>query len=465
MMALALDDVAVHGPQGRIVAPATLRVSPGVPLAILGETGSGKSLLAQAVMGTLPAGLHASGAIRLGSDELPAQDTEGRRALWGRTIAMLPQEPWAALDPTMPALPQVAEVPRFLAGLAWPAARQRAAAALEAVGLAPAERRYPFQLSGGMCQRIALAATRIAGAPVLLADEPTKGLDAALRDSVAALLAAEAARGATLLAITHDIALARALGGDLAVMLEGEIVEHGPAARVLAAPQHPYTRRLLAAEPQAWDPWPHRPAGAAVVEGRGLAKRYGAQRLFAGIDLALGAGEVVALTGPSGTGKSTLGNILLGLVPPEAGTVRRAAGLAPFALQKLYQDPLAAFAPAMALGDALAAVIRRHRLDPVLATRLRERLRLPPALLARRPDQVSGGELQRFALLRALLLDPVLLFADEPTSRLDLVTQADVMALLREVVADTGMALLLVTHDAAMAGKVARRAVALRPPV
>jgi peptide/nickel transport system ATP-binding protein len=202
-----------------------------------------------------------------------------------------------------------------------------------------------------------------------------------------------------------------------------------------------------------------------VVEGRGLAKRYGAQRLFAGIDLALGAGEVVALTGPSGTGKSTLGNILLGLVPPEAGTVRRAAGLAPFALQKLYQDPLAAFAPAMALGDALAAVIRRHRLDPVLATRLRERLRLPPALLARRPDQVSGGELQRFALLRALLLDPVLLFADEPTSRLDLVTQADVMALLREVVADTGMALLLVTHDAAMAGKVARRAVALRPPV
>jgi peptide/nickel transport system ATP-binding protein len=263
MMALALDDVAVHGPQGRIVAPATLRVSPGVPLAILGETGSGKSLLAQAVMGTLPAGLHASGAIRLGPDELPAQDTEGRRALWGRTIAMLPQEPWAALDPTMPALPQVAEVPRFLAGLAWPAARQRAAAALEAVGLAPAERRYPFQLSGGMCQRIALAATRIAGAPVLLADEPTKGLDAALRDSVAALLAAEAARGATLLAITHDIALARALGGDLAVMLEGEIVEHGPAARVLAAPQHPYTRRLLAAEPQAWDPWPHRTAPPA----------------------------------------------------------------------------------------------------------------------------------------------------------------------------------------------------------
>ena len=463
MTVLALDAVAVHGPQGRIVAPATLRVEPGVPLVILGETGSGKSLLAQAVMGTLPAELHATGAIRLGAVALPARDTAGRRALWGRALAILPQEPWAALDPTMPAMPQVAEVPRFMAGLPWPAARRAAAAALAAVGLAPAERRFPFQLSGGMCQRVALAATRITGAPVLLADEPTKGLDAALRDSVAALLAEEVARGATLLVITHDIALARALGGELAVMLEGEIVEQGPVARVLAAPEHPYTRRLLAAEPEAWAPWPHRPAGAAVVEGEGLAKRYGTQRLFAGIDLALGAGEVVALTGPSGTGKSTLGNMLLGLVPPDAGTVWRRGSLSAFALQKLYQDPLAAFAPAMTLGDALAAVIRRHRLDPVLATRLRDRLRLAPALLARRPDQVSGGELQRFALLRALLLDPALLFADEPTSRLDLVTQAEVMELLREVVAETGMALLLVTHDAAMAGKVARRGMALRP--
>ena len=463
MTALVLDGVAVDGPEGPIVAPATLRAAPGVPLVLLGETGSGKSLLAQAVMGTLPAGLVASGAVRLGGEVLPAGMVAGRRALWGHRIAMLPQEPWAALDPTMPALPQVAEVPRFLAGLPWRAARARAGEALAAVGLAPGERRYPFQLSGGMCQRVALAATRIAGAPVLLADEPTKGLDAALRDSVAALLTGEAARGATLMVITHDIALARALGGELAVMREGAVVEQGPVERVLAAPSHPYTRRLLAAEPQAWEPWPRRQAGAVVVEGRGLAKRFGRQRLFAGLDVALGGGEVVALAGPSGTGKSTLGNMLLGLVAPDASTVRRRDGLPAFALQKLYQDPLAGFAPAMTLGDALGAVIRRHRLDPFLAVRLRERLRLSPALLGRRPDQVSGGELQRFALLRALMLDPVLLFADEPTSRLDLLTQAEVMALLREVVAETGMALLLVPHDAAMAGKVAQRLVALRP--
>jgi peptide/nickel transport system ATP-binding protein len=460
--ALVLDEVAVLGPQGRIVAPASLRVSPGVPLVILGETGSGKSLLAQAIMGTLPAGLVATGAIRLGVTELPAHDTAGRRAVWGREIAMLPQEPWAALDPTMQAHRQVAEVPHFLACLPWRQARRRAAEALAAVGLAPAERRYPFQLSGGMCQRVALAATRIANATLLLADEPTKGLDTALRDSVAALLAAEVDRGAALVVITHDIALARALGGEMAVMLEGDIVEQGATARVLAAPEHAYTRRLIAAEPEAWVPWPRRAAGPPVVEGRGLAKSYGAQRLFEGMDLALGAGETVALLGPSGTGKSTLGNILLGLVRPDSGSVRRRGDLPALGLQKLYQDPLAAFAPSMTLGDAIAAVIRRHRLDPALATRLGERLRLPVALLARRPDQVSGGELQRFALLRALLLDPALLFADEPTSRLDLVTQAEVMELLREVVADTGMALLLVTHDAVMAGKVAQRNVVLR---
>ncbi len=461
MSGLELDEVSVHGPQGRIVAPASLAVRPGVPLAILGETGSGKSLLAQAVMGTLPEELSARGAIRLDGVELPAQGSSAWRGLWGRVVAMLPQEPWVALDPTMRAGAQVAEVPRFLHGTSWREGRAQAAEALAAVGLARGERRFPFQLSGGMCQRVALAATRIAGARVLLADEPTKGLDAALRDEVAALLLAEVARGVVVLVITHDIALARLLGGEVAVMLEGAVVEQGTAEQVLSAPLHDYTRRLLDAEPSSWAAWPRRTPGAMVVEGRGLAKRYGAQRVFEGMDIALGAGETVALFGPSGCGKSTLGGMLLGLVRPDSGRVQRRAGLPALGLQKLYQDPLAAFAPRMTLGEAIAAVIRRHGLDPVAATRLRERLRLGVGLLGRRPDQVSGGELQRFALLRALLLDPALLFADEPTSRLDPVTQAEVMELLREVVQEREMALLLVTHDGGLAGKVAGRVVRL----
>ncbi|WP_137180531.1 ABC transporter ATP-binding protein [Roseomonas sp. AR75] len=461
MSDLVLDGVTVDGPQGRIVHPTSLTLRPGVPLALLGETGSGKSLLMQAVMGTLPPRLSAGGSVRLDGTDLLRLDAAARRALWGRRIAMLPQEPWAALDPLMRAEAQVAEVPRFLNRAPWAEARRRAGEALAALGLARGERRYPFQLSGGMCQRVALAATRVAGAGVLLADEPTKGLDTALRDGVTALLRAEAEAGRILLAITHDVAVARGLGGEVGVMLEGEVVESGPAAAVLAAPRHAYTRRLLAAEPAAWAPWPRAETGGVLVEGRGLAKRFGAQRLFEGVDVALRAGGRVALFGPSGSGKSTLGNLLLGLLRPDAGEVRRAPGLvAPF-VQKLYQDPVAAFAPRRTVGQAIEAVVARHRLDARATTRWMEALRLSPGLLARRPDEVSGGELQRFALLRAMLPGPRVLFADEPTSRLDPVTQQEVMDRLRDALAASGAALLLVTHDRDIAGKAAKDVLAL----
>jgi peptide/nickel transport system ATP-binding protein len=470
MNALVLDGVTVDGPQGRIVQPCSLTLRPGVPLAMLGETGSGKSLLMQAVMGTLPQGLSAAGAVRLGATDLLRLDPPARRALWGQRLALLPQEPWVALDPLMRADGQVAEVPRFLAGAAWPHARALARDAMAALGLGREERRYPFQLSGGMCQRVALAAARLAGAEVLLADEPTKGLDIALCDGVVALLRAEAAAGRIVMVITHDVAVARGLGGEVAVLLDGAVVEAGPAEATLAAPRHDYTRRLLGAEPSAWQAWPRAAPGAALIEARGVAKRFGAQRLFEGIDLTLAEGGRVALAGPSGSGKSTLGNILLGLLPPDAGTVRRAAGLGVPRVQKLYQDPVAAFAPHRTLAQAIGAVVSRHRLDPSLPARWMAALRLAPALLARRPGQVSGGELQRFALLRALLPAPRVIFADEPTSRLDPLTQQEVLAQLRAALDETRAALLLVTHDPAMAGKVAGQVLRLgeaaaAPPV
>jgi aerobic-type carbon monoxide dehydrogenase small subunit (CoxS/CutS family)/energy-coupling factor transporter ATP-binding protein EcfA2 len=196
--------------------------------------------------------------------------------------------------------------------------------------------------------------------------------------------------------------------------------------------RHAYTRRLLAAEPAAWAPWPRAEPGGMLIEGPGLAKRFGAQRLFEGVSLALREGGRAALFGPSGSGKSTLGNRLLGLPRPDAGEVRRAPGLgAPF-VQKLYQDPVAAFAPRRMVGHAIDAVVARHRLDPRLPGRWMQALRLSPGLLTRQPDEVSGGELQRFALLRTMLPDPRVLFADEPTSRLDPVTQQKVMDRLRD---------------------------------
>lgn len=453
MTGLVLDGVSVTGPQGAIVQPCTLTLRPGVPLAMLGETGSGKSLLMQAVMGTLPAGLLAEGSARLGGTDLLRLDAPARRALWGRRVALLPQEPWVALDPVMRAPGQVAEVPRYVQRRPWPQARALAMEAMAALGLARGERRFPFQLSGGMCQRVALAAMRLAGAEVLLADEPTKGLDIALRDGVVALLRAEAAAGRMVMVITHDVAVARDLGGDVAVLLDGAVVDSGPAEETLAAPRHDYTRRLLAAEPAAWQAWPQRAPGATLIEARGIAKRFGRQRLFAGIDVSLAEAGCVALSGPSGSGKSSLGNILLGLLPPDAGTVHRAAGLAVPRVQKLYQDPVAAFAPRRTLAEAIDAVVARHRIDAALPGRWMAALRLAPALLARRPDQVSGGEVQRFALLRALLPAPRVIFDDAPTLRLDPLTQEGVMAALRSVVEETRAPLLLVTHDPVMAGK------------
>src|SRR5262249_11317897 len=173
----------------------------------------------------------------------------------------------------------------------------------------------------------------------------TKGLDAALCGEVVALLRAEVERGAALITITHDIAVARGLGGEVAVMLDGRIIEHGPAERVLVAPSHDYTRRLLAADPAAWPERAAAKGGDVVLAAEGLAKALGGRTLFHGLDLRIHSGQTVAITGPSGCGKTTLGNLLLGLMPADAGTVARAPGKPAVAYQKIYQDPPAAFAP------------------------------------------------------------------------------------------------------------------------
>lgn len=458
---LTIDGLRVSAGDVPLLRGVSLAVVPGVPLTIVGETGSGKTLVAEAAMGTLAPELAVSGSVALGGAVSEASDRTARRHLWGRGIALLPQEPWLALDPTMRVLPQVAEGHRFVRGLRAAEAASRAREDLAELGLGSAARRFPHQLSGGMAQRVAVAAARAGGAPLLLADEPTKGLDAELRDAVVALLRDALRSGGSLLCITHDVAVARALGGEVMVMLDGEVVERGAAERVLGAPSHPYTRRLLAAEPDAWADEDMPTPGAEVLSAAGLAAERGGRRLFEGLDLAIGAGEWVAVTGPSGCGKTTLGNVLLGLMRPAAGAVRRRVGAARTRYQKLYQDPVATFAPRLDLRTALAEAAALHRVPwPQVAATL-GRLRVSDALLDRRPDQVSGGELQRIAIARALLPDPVFLFADEPTSRLDPVTQQETMAALRAVSVERGLAVLLVTHDHAMARKVAAERIAL----
>lgn len=458
---LAVDALSVASADGQLLAPVSFTLEAGRALTLLGESGSGKSLLAHALMGTLPRGLRAGGTLTVDGRRCDAADPATRRAMWGRQLALLPQEPWFALDPTMRVGRQLAET-HALAGLGNAQAWRRALHDLHGLGMAHAAQAWPTTLSGGMAQRVAFAITRAGGAPVLIVDEPTKGLDRVWRDELVARLQVALGEGCALLTITHDIAVARALGGDVAVMLDGRLVERGDAAAVLGAPGHAYTRALVAAEPANWPAVrAPSPGGDEILRACGVSKQFGDRSLFRSLDVTLHAGERLAVTGPSGSGKSTLGNVLLGLVAPDAGTVHRPDRIEKVRYQKLYQDPAGAFAPHASIGRALEDLAALHRIDRTRIAPLLKRLKLAPHLLARRPGAVSGGELQRFALLRALLLTPAFLFADEPTSRLDPVTQQDTLALTLEACAETGAALMLVTHDEEIAARVSDRRMAI----
>lgn len=472
--ALAVERVRVLYGEQQLVHGVSFSIPAGGVLTLLGESGSGKSLLAQAIMGNLPPALHCAGRVTIAGENTDAADQHSRHAGWGRRLSLLPQEPWLALDPTMKVRRQIEETYELVSHPAQDTqydsrraaradARQRTMQALAGLGLRDAADKYPFMISGGMAQRVAFLATHAAGATVMLIDEPTKGLDVERRGDVLALLRSALAQGMSLLCITHDVWLARALGGQVAVMLDGVMIEEGDAAQVLDAPRHDYTRRLLAADPARW---PRQnasgsPDGRIVATVTDIAKSFGRQMLFAGVSAQISAGEIVAVSGPSGSGKTTFGNIVLGLAQPDHGKVTRAAGLSATAFQKIYQDPDAAFAPGISLRRSLQDLVELHGLDQTALDSLLARMRLAPALLKRRPDQVSGGELQRIALARVLLMKPALIFADEPTSRLDPVTQQEVIALLVEHARANACAILLVTHDDGIAQSIADRRVQL----
>ncbi|WP_045998041.1 ABC transporter ATP-binding protein [Loktanella sp. S4079] len=462
MSLLQAEDITIMDGKTTLLKPLSLRLDPGVPLVILGETGSGKSLMAQAIMGTLPATLTAKGRVAIGKQILNAGAPDQFRGLWGRQIGVLPQEPWLSLDPLMRARNQVAETHTLVRGLHRQQADRQARDDLAALGLAGAENKYPHTLSGGMAQRVAIAAARAGGARIVIADEPTKGLDAPRRDDVAKLLMNEMGDSGGLLVITHDLALAQRLGSQMIVLRRGEVVEQGDTHQIFASPRATYTQEFLEADPERWSPKePRSPTAPAVVTAHDLTVARANKTLFSGVSFSIAQGHVFGVTGPSGCGKSSLGDALLGLITPRAGQVLRRAGEAPHSFQKLYQDPVSAFPRKRSLGQTLDDTVAFSGCAHGKIDALLEQLDLDPALLKRRPDAVSGGELQRLSLLRVLLRTPSFICADEPTSRLDPITQKRVIALLTQTTQDDGVALMLISHDTALIRNTADTVLAL----
>ena len=444
---LQIENLTIVSSEGTLVDNLSFTVSPGEPVTIIGETGSGKSLLAHTIMGDLPRNLQVTGKVlTAGHDMLQAHATQTPSSLWGRTIVMLPQEPVKALSPLMKLRQQVGEVFRFIRNLRGDNAQTFADGALGRTGLTQAADKIPSQLSGGMAQRAAYTCVAATSAGIMIADEPTKGLD----NHHKAVLGEELrqfAKTGTLLTITHDMSLAKLLGGKVIIMQKGKVLETGAAGRVLNTPRSPYGQALLNALPENWTPLSTKKRSfAPLITLQDCAIKRGTDVIFDNLSLALGKGEIVGLTGDSGSGKSTLGNVLLGLLPAD-GKRHIAEPLARHNMLKIYQDPPNAFAKNVPVIQLLDDVIRLHQLNDSELDPLLNELGLSRQLLQRHAGMISGGELQRVALLRALLLKPAFLVADEPASRLDPITSEVVSRLLVSSCRERQCTLLFISHD------------------
>lgn len=458
------------------VRGVSFSVGRGETVALVGESGSGKSVSALSTVSLLGDSAIVEGSVTYDGHEMVGADEKHLMQVRGNDISFIFQEPMTSLNPLHTIERQLAESLALHQGLAGKAARARILELLDKVGIRDAENRlsaYPHQLSGGQRQRVMIAMALANKPDILIADEPTTALDVTIQAQILDLLAElKKSEGMGLLFITHDLAIVRRIADRVCVMKNGEIVEEGPAAEIFAAPKHPYTQKLLAAEPSG-QPKPVAPDAEELVSARdlkvwfpiqrGLLKRtVGHVKAVNPMSLRVRAGETLGIVGESGSGKTTLALAIMRLIASEGMVTFCGKDLRKWSTRELrrlrkdmqivFQDPFGSLSPRMTCAQIIAEGLAIHKVDQhrkpreLVAEVMRE-VGLDPAAMDRYPHEFSGGQRQRIAIARAMVLRPKLVVLDEPTSALDMTVQVQIVELLRDLQARHGLGYLFISHD------------------
>ena len=495
---LSICDLSIAFGHGAREVLAVDRVSfdirKGETVALVGESGSGKSITALSVMKLLPypAAHHPSGSIKFQGRELLTMSEQQIRDVRGNDITIIFQEPMTSLNPLHTIEKQIREILSLHQGLNTGAARAKIIELLGQVGIPdPAGRlgSYPHQLSGGQRQRVMIAMALANKPDLLIADEPTTALDVTVQAQILKLLKdIQTQLGMSMLFITHDLGIVRKLADRVCVMQRGKIVEQGEVERVFTAPEHPYTRALLAAEPKP-DPALPRPDAPIVIETKDLKvwfpvkrgvmrKVVGHIKAVDGVSIELRKGETLGVVGESGSGKTTLGLAILRLISSTGPIVfmghaiegLKFKQMRPFRhdMQIVFQDPYGSLSPRMAVSDIVEEGLWVHH--PGLSRTEREQrvvealtdVGLDPATRFRYPHEFSGGQRQRIAVARALALEPTFIVLDEPTSALDMLIQSQMVDLLRDLQKRHDLTYMFISHDLRVVAALASRLLVMR---